>query len=188
MVSDNVLITKCKSGDMQSFRQLLEHYQPYVYSIAYRFMNNKTDAEDLVQDCFVKVWKNLHRFDERFKFTTWLYKIITNLCFDRFKQKKREKTTTYEDVYEYKNFESFDPTDVESNCINNEMRELITKLVNELSPKQKMIFILRDLEDVDVSEVGKIMKLSPGKIKSNLYYARKNIREKLETIYNVVEL
>ena len=180
---NKILINNCKNGDMLSFRQLLDQYQPYVYSIAFRFLNNISDAEDIVQDCFIRIWKNIHRYNEQYKFSTWVYKIVTNLCFDLLRQKNRNKIIDYYESPDSLTTGLMDHTNIESDIINDELKELVNKLVNELSPKQRMVFILRDIENVDVKEIEQIMSLSPGKIKSNLYYARRNMREKLEIIY-----
>lgn len=181
--SEEILIINSLNGDMLSFKRLVEYYQPYVYSVAFRFLNNKADSEDIVQECFIRVWKNLKRYNSNYRFSTWIYKIVTNLCLDQYRRKKRSYLVNIEDLSGIESIPASGETDAERMVINKEMKKLVSKTVEKLSPKQKMVFILRDLEGLDIIEIVRIMNLSPGKIKSNLYYARKKLRQQLEQIY-----
>jgi RNA polymerase sigma-70 factor (ECF subfamily) len=181
--SEKELIQNSLNGDMRSFKHLVEYYQPYVYSIAFRFFNNKTDSDDVVQECFIRVWKNLHRYKSKYKFSTWIYKIVNNLCLDHYRRQKRNKSQSMEEFSVIENLIVNDELNAENILINTELKKMVYKAVENLSPKQKMVFILRDIEGMEIVEIVKIMNISPGRIKSNLYYARKRLRQLLEKIY-----
>ncbi|MFM7859762.1 MAG: RNA polymerase sigma factor, partial [Flammeovirgaceae bacterium] len=85
--SDLATILKAKAGDAMAFRQLVETYQSYLYSVAFRYLGVMYEAEDAVQETFVKTWKNLHKYRSEIKFSTWVYKILINHCLDVKKQR-----------------------------------------------------------------------------------------------------
>lgn len=84
------IILKAKKGDLGAFDRLVRQYQSFVFSLAVRFLCDDDEAQDIVQESFVRVWKHFDRYDPAQKFTTWLYKIATNLCLDRLRAVKRE--------------------------------------------------------------------------------------------------
>jgi RNA polymerase sigma-70 factor, ECF subfamily len=176
------LILQSRQNNAQAFRKLVEGHQNLVYSLAYRILYNEDDAKDIVQETFIRVWKHLHRFNPELKFTTWLYTIATNLCYDRLKALKRNKG--FQNIgnctFQYINFQSAE--NIETAIINSELGEIIKLFTNDLTPKQKLVFTLRDLEGIEVEEIETITGLSAEKIKSNLYLARQFIRRKLEKL------
>ena len=82
-------IIRCKSGDMSAFQSLVEEYQIYAYKLAFRLLCSEDEAKDVVQESFIRVWRHIQKYDLRSKFTTWLYKIVTNLCYDHLKARNR---------------------------------------------------------------------------------------------------
>lgn len=170
-------IEKAKTGDQQAFRLLVETYQRFVYSIAFRFTGDEVEAEDLVQECFVRLWKNLDRYNSNYKLKCWLGKMITNISLDFLKssRKQNEKNRTMMDDH----LPVPNPVSSESELETSELYALIMKLANKLTPKQRAAFILRDLEVLDVTEVCDMLSMSAGNLKSNLYYARLHMKENL---------
>jgi RNA polymerase sigma-70 factor (ECF subfamily) len=179
------LVLRSKAGDLAAFDQLIRGCQSYAYSIAVRLLCDEDEAEDVVQQSFIRVWKHIGRFDQRRKFTTWLYKIVTNLCLDRLKATRRRS-------------EVFSPLDLNNDVdavadeqsldqiqTNEEMIRLVKALTGRLPAKQKLVFVLRDLEDLPMDEVSEITGLSVGSIKTNLHYARRTIRSLMEREYNI---
>ena len=179
------IIKSAQRKDTDAFRQLVENYQAYVFSLAFRLVCDEEEAKDIVQDCFVKVWQHINRFDFKAKFTTWLYKIVYNMSLDKIKVNNRRKAIIInaENVSELS--EKIFCKHPEEDQINKNLAEIIKVLADELTPKQRAVFVLRDLQGVEMDEISIITSLTKGAIKSNLYYARLNIRTKLEQVENI---
>ncbi|MDP4238082.1 MAG: RNA polymerase sigma factor [Bacteroidota bacterium] len=173
----NELIALSKRNDDKAFRKIVEDYHAMVYSLAFRILCNEEDAKDLVQETFIKVWINLSGYQPDRKFSTWLYTIATNLCLDKLKSvEHRFQYNTQDETLK----ELVSSDNAEQTIINSELGEIIYALTNELTPKQKIVFTLRSLEELEIAEIVQITGLSPTKIKSNLFLARQAIRKKLE--------
>lgn len=187
MQDTHEILVRSRGGDIEAFRQLVEHYQGYAFALALRMLCNEENARDVVQETFIRVWKHLPKYDQRKRFTTWLYTIVTNLCYDSLAAQSREGKMTAQNA--------------DTNCLtittgkDNPEREIDDKelvknigtLVSELSPKQRMVFVLRDLQNLSIKEVSHIIGMSTHSVKTNLYYARQNIRRKLETLDGMEE-
>ncbi|MBN1779672.1 RNA polymerase sigma factor [bacterium] len=169
------LVIKSRSGDMQAFSRLVTLHQPYVYQIAYRVVLSAEDARDVVQEVFVKVWRNLSKYRMNTKFTTWLYRIAVNAALDRMRQNKRHASVIAGEASGM-TAASPDP-DPERALLKKETRELIERAMNRLPEKRRLVFILRDLQELSVQETAEILKCSEQNVKSHLYYARRHIRE-----------
>ncbi|MBN1413731.1 MAG: RNA polymerase sigma factor [Bacteroidales bacterium] len=172
--NDHTLIRQSIQGDLSAFRRLVERHQHYVYSLAFRSLLHRQEAEDIVQDTFIKVWLNLSFFNFRGKFTTWVYRIVVNLCIDRLKSKNR--FTDYQTSSADNSQDWMNQQDEMKKLEEKDMAEHIKMLADHLSPKQRMVFILRDLQDLKIEEVCQVMQLSEGSVKTNLYHARNAIR------------
>lgn len=173
------LITSSKRNDEKAFRQIVECYQSMIYSLAFRILCNEEEAKDIVQETFIKVWVNLSGYQADKKFSTWLYAIATNLCLDKLKSSKhRYQTGTMDETLN----NLISSEDIEQTFINSELGDIILRLTNELTPKQKIVFTLRYLQELEIAEIVQITNLSPTKIKSNLFLARQTIRRKLEIL------
>ena len=171
---DQLLIRHSIQGDLSAFRRLVERHQSYVYGLAFRSLLHKQEAEDIVQDTFIKVWLNLRYFDFRGKFSTWVYRIVVNLCIDRLKRKNR--FALYYMTSLDKNPGWMNQQDEMKKLEEKDFVEHIKILADHLSPKQRMVFILRDLHDLSVEEVSQVMQITEGSVKTNLYHARNAIR------------
>jgi RNA polymerase sigma-70 factor, ECF subfamily len=175
------LILLSRQNDMNAFRQLVESHQSMVFSLAFRLLCNENDAEDVVQETFVRVWKNLNKYKIEMKFSTWIYKITSNLCYDKLRLFKRNNTLRTINIDNISILNICSDENIEKSLINSELAKIITNLTNDLTPKQKLVFTLRDLEGIEVDEIEAITGLSSAKIKSNLFLARQYIRQKMET-------
>ncbi len=179
--SDREIVEKAAAGDRQAFRQLVERHQQFVYALAYRFVGRVTDAEDITQETFIRLWKNLLRYRRENKLTTWLFKITTNLCLDFLKSAYNKHSTHTVDVAGQTGMVSDSRAD--RPMLEEELRMAMEKITTDLSPKQKAVFILRDMEDRDMDEIAEILGMSPGQVKSNLYYARKKMSDEIALHY-----
>ena len=172
------LIERSKQHDRIAFRQLVETCQPFVFRLAFRLLCCEEEAKDIVQETFIKVWLHLQKYNNRNRFSTWLYKITCNLCYDRLRSMKWSPVNTVESI-NLSDLALFDESDIEQTIINSELIKYITALTYELSPKQRLVFTLRDIEELELEEVREITGMSNAKIKSNLYLARQYIRKRI---------
>lgn len=176
------LVLQSRQNNRQAFRKLVEGHQGMIYSLAFRMLCNEEDAKDIVQETFIRVWNHLQSYKPELKFTTWLFTIATHLCYDRLKGLKRKNGFQNIDCYSLQHINFQSAENIEAAVIHAELGAIIKKFTNELTPKQKLVFTLRDLEELEVDEIETITGLSAGKIKSNLYLARQFIRRKLENL------
>ena len=173
------LVKRSKQRDMAAFRLLVETHQRFVFNLAFRLLCDEEEAKDIVQETFVRIWRHLQKYEgHRARFSTWLYKIACNLCYDRLKVVKRLHDSKILKIEESKLKVSV-CEDLEESIINRDLKEYITSLTGGLTPKQRLVFTLRDLEGLEIDEVREITGMTGAKIKSNLYLARQYIREKL---------
>lgn len=184
-VEENV-VTRSQCRDLAAFEQLVRKYQPYAFSLAMKFLCDEAEASDVVQDSFLRVWKNIDRYDPNQKFTTWLYKIVANLCVDRLRALKRSRSIFLSRDRDPVMEDLPDERDWETMRSHEQLADIIRTLSGQLSRKQRLVFTLRDLQDLTVAEVAEITGLSIGSIKTNLHYARKSIRDVLVRHYGVV--
>jgi RNA polymerase sigma-70 factor (ECF subfamily) len=184
-VEENV-VTRSQCRDLAAFEQLVRTYQPYAFSLAMKFLCDEAEASDVVQDSFLRVWKNIDRYDPNQKFTTWLYKIVANLCVDRLRALKRSRSIFLSRDRDPVMEDLPDERDWETMRSHEQLADIIRTLSGQLSRKQRLVFTLRDLQDLTVDEVAEITGLSIGSIKTNLHYARKSIRDVLVRYYGVV--
>jgi RNA polymerase sigma-70 factor (ECF subfamily) len=178
----NLLVEEAQKGNIQAFEKIIKSHQSYAFAIALRFLCNEEDAEDVVQESFIRIWNHLHNFEMGMKFTTWMYRIVVNLCYDKVKSNKRRMN-----VFTRLNTESMgdrgdNKIDLEQELSNKEIAAQIRSLADGLSEKQRMIFLLRDMQDLSIAEVMDITGMSESAIKTNLYFARQQIRRKIAAL------
>ena len=171
------LIKNAKRGNQQAFRRLVEAHQGLAYSIAFRFTKNENESEDIVQEAFVKVWNNLSGYDSAFRLKTWISRIVTNLCLDYLKSARKKKTMSENNVM------ITEPCFEDDQLEGKELKSIVMHLAGQLTDKQQAVFILRDLEMMTPEETCQALQMTPGNMKSNLYYARLKIKEGLQKFY-----
>jgi RNA polymerase sigma-70 factor, ECF subfamily len=173
----NDLIEKAQMGSVIAFTSIVKLHQQYAYAVAFKILCDEENSKDVVQESFIRIWKHIADYNPKSKFTTWMYKIVVNLCYDKLRHIKRQKN-----LIEL----SIDNPDVLANddnpelkLSNKEIAGLIIKISYDLSEKQRIIFVLRDLEELSINEVSEITGMSESSVKTNLLYARRKIKEKL---------
>ncbi len=177
--SDDKLVEMTLNGNTLAFKMLVEKHSPYVAGIASRFLLKNEDTRDVVQDTFVRVWKNLVNFDNRSLFTTWLYAITFNLCLDKLRVKRRRMEVSLSEEQVNDPGRKADSENQVQKIDSRTITRAIRSFTETLSTIQRQVFVLRDLQDLPVEEVCRITGYDTDKVKSNLYYARKFMREKL---------
>ena len=179
------LIQDAVRGSHKAFRTIVEKHQAFVYAVAFRFVNDEQDAEDIAQEVFVRLWKSLHTYRQEVKLTTWLYKIVTNRCLDFLKSRHGRQRKNKVEVDKGNHIQ--DHITPEKELQQQELKRIIQEAAEELTPKQRAVFILRDLEGLTTEEVSETLSMSAGNIKSNLFYARQKMSEKLRAYYQTTD-
>lgn len=173
-------IKKIMSGDKNAFKRLVESYQQYAFSVAFRILCDEEEARDGVQEAFIKIWKNLHNYKASMPFKTWLSSIVTHTAIDRLRVISRQNQVSIHQVSEHLNGMSADS--FLEKLENREAGRLIRAISARLPEKQRLIFILRDIQGMSSSEVQFVLNLPESAVKSNLYYARNTVRKQLQQI------
>jgi len=163
------------SSKNQIFKEWVNRYYEYGFRVAYKIIGNEEDSRDIIQDAFLKVWIKFEDYNEKNKFSTWFFTIVSNLCYDRLRRIKRASSYSDSLAIEVKP----ENESIENTMNLKEFKDTLIKLSDNLSPKQKIVFVLRDMEDLEIAEVCEITGMDPEKVKANLYYARKQIRANL---------
>jgi len=176
------LVKGARQGSRAAFTELVRLHQGFVYGIAFQLLWDANEAEDVVQETFVRIWRNLARFDTTRSFTTWAYAIATNRCRDRLRERQRRPSTQMEP--EQMN-ELEGPADVSATVNAAELQEIIRRLTERLPLKQRLVFTLRDLQDLSVREVAAIVRISEASVKTNLHLARRKLRRELTQEYSI---
>lgn len=177
--TDSYIVQQSKQGNKDAFRTLVMQYQHMVYSLSLKMLCNEEDAKDIVQESFIKIWLNIRNFDESKSFSTWVYTIATRLCLDKLKSRKHI-VPLLDDEQAIRLPDS--NSDIHLDVENREWITLIRAITAELSPKQRLVFTLCQLEELSSDEAERITGMNATQIKSNLYLARQNVINKLKAL------
>jgi len=172
--NDLELIESFQKGDESSFNELVRRYQEKVYWIAHRFVNDHDQADDIVQEVFLKVYRALKDFRGKSSIYTWLYRITVNVSLNTLRKRRVKDFFRIDEFFDYPSEESERP-DKQYELI--EQKQLIEEATQQLPEKQKAVFILRYYEELPYEDISKILKTSVGGLKANYFHAVKNIGE-----------
>lgn len=183
---EKLLIKRSKSGDVEAFEQLIFDYQKKAYNIALRIMGNQEDAKDMCQEAFIRIFKSIEGFKEQSSFSTWMYRIITNVCLDEIRKKKKNETLSIDSTFETQDGEMHFETPSEDDTpeeayVRNEKKNIILKAINELSEEYKTTIVLRDIQGFSYEEIANILCCSIGTVKSRINRGRNILKDKLKT-------
>ena len=175
---DKDLVARCREGNDEAWRELVDRFGPRVYAIAYHFTMKREDAEELSQEIFLKVFENLHRYDGGFPLVAWILSVSRNLCIDRYRRRKREKSFRFvsdEAVTTLLRSED-DPA---SMALKKERTKLLFSALADIPEDLAEILVLRDLNGLAYEEIGKALDLPDGTVKSRLFRARAEVARKI---------
>ena len=173
------LIEECRGGNLSNFRKLVELTSPFAFSLAFRMLGDEDLAKDVVQETMVTIWQKLKSIKSAEVYKTWIYRIVINKCYDQLRQKKRNR----EYVADEKTWQILSGKISQmpsSQLENDETTRIIGMLTDKLSPKQKAIFILSEINELTSDEISEVTGISKTVIKANLYHARKSISGMIE--------
>ncbi len=179
MIGTDVIIL-IRGGDILAFRRLAEECTDQLFATAFRMTGNEEDSRDIVQDTLVTVWQKRAELKNPESVTSWIKKILVNKCYDLLRKKKKENSfITEPDLGRIEAL--IDNNTPETNLENAEQLSVIKALTLKLSPKQKTVFILSEIEGLSQEEINDLTGMVRTSIKSNLLHARRKIREMINT-------
>jgi len=183
VISEKELLIKAKEGDEAAFEEIIKMYQQKVCNTIFFMIKNENIVEDIAQEVFIKVYRNLTKFNEESSLYTWIYRITMNTCID---QIKKEKKITY-----ISTFVETEDGEVEvqledekqrvDDILENKIRkETLLKAIKSLPAEQRALIVLRDIQEFKYMEIAEMLKLNLGTVKSKISRARQNLKELLE--------
>lgn len=179
-------IKEVLKGDQNAFAEIVELYKDKVYQLCYRMLGNAHEAEDMAQEAFIRAYVNISRFNTDLKFSTWLYRIATNLCIDRIRKKKpdyyldaevagTDGLTMYSQI----------PAEVkkpEDELEGMELQELIQQEILKLPEKYRTVIILKYIQELSLNEISEILDMPLGTVKTRIHRGREALRQQLRKI------
>lgn len=183
-VREELLVARCKRGDQDAFAELVSIYEKKVFNIAYRMTDDPEDAKDLAQEAFLRVYTALPSFRFDSSFSTWLYRIVCNVCLDEIRRKRRKKTVYLNQPRVTDEGETYrqlvDSSDGPSEIIEREeLQRAVIEGINALSEDYRMVVVLRDLQGMSYEEIAVYLNISLGTVKSRLNRARTALKQRL---------
>ena len=170
------------NGDTTAFEQLIERHQALVAGTVARMLGSNADVEDIAQQVFIRIWKSAGRYVARAKFTTWLLKITRNLVFNEMRRAKRHPHLPVQIEPEAEEIPLKDETTAspDASLLQNELQQAIEKAIGLLPDTQRMALVLRRYEELSYEEIADVLELSVPAVKSLLFRARTELRERLK--------
>ena len=184
--SDAALVTRAREGDQDAFRLLVERHSVRLFQLAFRMTGNEQDAEDLVQETFLRAYKQLNRFQSRAGLGTWLYRIAANCSLDLLRRQKRRGE---QETVEFDSEEAFpailsDAPAPDQQVYHGEVRQKVESVMRELTPMERTAFVLRHFEGLSIEEIGSALGVGPGATKQSIFRAVQKMRRALEPVVN----
>jgi len=183
--NDKLLILLAKQGHESAFRELYETNYEMIYRLAYRYVKSLPDAEDILQETFIKAFKAIQKFDFNISsnFSAWIYQICVRCSYDYHRKRKKRKsdqTASLSEMYTEPEAQNSSP---ENLAISNQTMQQVKNAMNVLSPKQRIIFELRHLQHNALKEIADRMQVSPSTVKKQLERAVAKLRIQLEPLW-----
>ncbi len=174
---EQVLVRQAQQGNTAAFEALVTMHATLVYNLAFRTLNDAQEAEDVAQEAFVRVWQGLPRFRGKSRFSTWLYRIVTNLCYNRLPRLKTElmaldteTAVTLPDTQ----------AAIETDLLSEEIKMTLHAAIDNLPESYRLLITLRHLQEMSYAEIATVTEMPLGTVKTGIFRARRLLRKKLE--------
>ena len=184
MSDEAVLVSNAREGDARSFSTLVRRYENKIFRLAQHVTQNREDAEDVLQETFLKAYEHLDQFQGNSKFYTWLVRIAVNQALMKLRKRKTDKSVSLDDTIDtgedtvVREIASWDESP-EQRYSREEMNGILNSAIDSLAPPYRAVFVLRDVEELSTEETAEALDLSIPAVKSRLLRARLQLREKL---------
>ena len=185
------LVRKFQGGDLEAFDKLAQIYQKKIYGLSFNLTRNQMDAQDVAQEVLLTIYRKIHTFQGKSAFSSWVYRVTLNATYMKLRSKKKEPKISIEDMLPSFNSSGYQQEKIqdwsentESLLFTNETKSVIKKAVDQLPEKEKVVFMLRDVEGLSTEKVGEILELTIPAVKSRLHRARLFLRKKLSGYFD----
>lgn len=186
---DVALVARAKQGDTSAFEQLVRQYERQIFRVAHHITQNREDAEDVMQDAFLKSYQNLDRFQGDSRFYTWLVRIAVNEALMKLRKRRPNQVSLDEPLTDgdgedsvFREIEDWGPSP-EKKFAQTELNEILNSVISDLDPLFRVAFLLRDVEGLSTEETANILGISVAAVKSRLLRARLKLRQKLNKYF-----
>lgn len=181
MKDQEKIIARARRGDADAFEQLVVAYRDQVFRLALRMCGSEADADEVAQEAFLSAWKALPNFRGESQFSTWLYQLTTHAAIDLMRREKRQIAA--DDITEVS---AADPApSPQQQAEQSEQREIVRDAILQLAPEQREVVVLRFMEELSYEEIGAVLKLPSGTVKSRLNRAKAQLKEILSKSGNL---
>jgi RNA polymerase sigma-70 factor (ECF subfamily) len=178
--SDAALVRRARDGEFGAFELLFERHRTLVYRFAYQMVPRRDDAEDIVQEAFVRAYQNLDRYRDEAKFTTWLLRIVTNLCTDQARMSQRRTALEQQEAQGALDWMTIGSMDDPVQNLEEDRRKVaLRKALQALPNHHRTVIILRDIEEREYSEISQILNCTIGGAKLRVLRARRALKDRI---------
>ena len=181
---ETLLLSQAREGDTQAFGELVRRYESKIFRLAQHITQNREDAEDVLQETFLKAYEHLNQFQGQSKFYTWVVRIAVNQALMKLRRRKTDKSVSLDETIDtgedtiVREIAAWDE-DPEQRFSREEIGQILESAIQGLEPPYRSVFVLRDMEDLSTEETAEALGLSVPAVKSRLLRARLQLREKL---------
>jgi RNA polymerase sigma factor (sigma-70 family) len=188
-ISDNEIITRVIMGEKDLYALLVRRYNQRLYRISMSIINNDAEVEDAMQSAYIKAYENLEKFEFKSAFSTWLTRILINESLLRIKKRKKSLTMNDDMIDSENPYRSpGEPQTPLTNVINTELKLALEEAIRQLPEKYRTVFIMREIENMNVAETQECLNLSEVNVKVRLNRAKAMLRNTLSSFYNKEEI
>ena len=190
MIDEKELVLRAKQGDLKAYEEIISLYEKKVFSTIYYMVKNENEIEDIAQEVFIKIYRNLKNFKEESSLYTWIYRITINVCFDALKKRKNvvyldEKIETEDgEIGLTLKDDSKKPDEIVEE---NDLKEILEKCIRKLPEDQRIMIVLRDIKGFTYMEIAEMLKMNLGTVKSRISRARSALKEILDEDGTILE-
>jgi RNA polymerase sigma-70 factor (ECF subfamily) len=189
-ILEEALVRQFQGGDLEAYDKIAEIYQKKIYGLSFNLTRNQMDAQDVTQEVLLTLFRKIHTFQGKSAFSSWVYRITLNASYMKLRSKKKEPNVSIDELMPSYNGAGFQQEKIqdwsentESLLFTNETRDVINKAIELLPEKEKVVFLLRDVEGLSTEKAGEILDLTVPAVKSRLHRARLFLRKKLSSYF-----
>jgi RNA polymerase sigma-70 factor (ECF subfamily) len=183
---DGKLVKLILKGDTDAFVELVDKYKDKIFRYCFKMLKDHQEAEDLTQETFIRVYNNLDRYSNEYKFSTWIYKIATNLCIDRLRKQRLNTVSIDQPISEDEDLTISLPdwtNNPENLHITKDLEDRVSETIMELPDKYRAAIVLRHLQQLSYEEISAVLELPVNTVKTRIYRGREVLRGRLKMLF-----